>query len=254
MSSVLKVEKVTQRFGGLTALNNINMDVKKGEIVGIIGPNGAGKTTLFNVVTGIYTPTEGKIFLGDKDITGMSPYLISREGFARTFQNLRLFKKLSVQDNVIAGMHARIKCSLFDSIFCTKRKREVEKYCEKKSEELLKLLDLWPQRYEYASALPYGMQRRLEIARALATEPKLLLLDEPAAGMNEIETAQLAQMVKDIRDMGQTILLIEHDMKFVMNICERIYVLNYGNLICEGTPEVVSKNPEVITAYLGEES
>lgn len=253
MGNVLSVKGVTQKFGGLTALSDIDMEVEPGEIIGIIGPNGAGKTTLFNVITGIYAPTDGRIFLQDTDITGMKPYLVSRAGFARTFQNLRLFGRLSVRDNVIAGMHARLDCSLLDTFFYTKKKRRTEEYAQKRSEELLKLMGLWEQRYEYASSLPYGSQRRLEIARALAAEPKLLLLDEPAAGMNEIETTQLAEIVKQLKAMGYTILVIEHDMKFVMNICERLYVLNYGRLICQGTPDVVSKDHNVIKAYLGEE-
>lgn len=251
--SVLKVDHVTQRFGGLVALSDINIEVEKGEIIGIIGPNGAGKTTLFNVVTGIYTPTEGSIYLGDTDITGLKPFEISRAGFARTFQNLRLFGRLSVRDNIIAGMVAKSNVGFFDSLFNTKKKKEFYKNAEKKSEELLRLLDLWPQRYELAKNLPYGSQRRLEIARALATDPKLLLLDEPAAGMNGSETEQLASIIKKLQAMGQTILLIEHDMKFVMNICERLYVLSYGQLIAKGKPEEVSKNEDVIKAYLGEE-
>ena len=251
--SVLKVDHVTQRFGGLVALSDINIEVEKGEIIGIIGPNGAGKTTLFNVVTGIYTPTEGSIYLGDTDITGLKPFEISRAGFARTFQNLRLFGRLSVRDNIIAGMVAKSNVGFFDSLFNTKKKKEFYKNAEKKSEELLRLLDLWPQRYELSKNLPYGSQRRLEIARALATDPKLLLLDEPAAGMNGSETEQLASIIKKLQAMGQTILLIEHDMKFVMNICERLYVLSYGQLIAKGKPEEVSKNEDVIKAYLGEE-
>ena len=251
--SVLNVEDVTMRFGGLTALSNINLKVNKGEIVGVIGPNGAGKTTLFNVVTGMYTPTEGKVFLSEKDVTGLKPYLIAREGFARTFQNLRLFGRLSVRDNVISAMSEIHKISVFDALLNTKKNRQAKKDNDAKSEELLKLLGLWDVRYELAKNLPYGKQRKLEIARAMATDPKLLLLDEPAAGMNEMETEDLANIVKTLQSMGHTILLIEHDMKFVMNICERIYVLNYGELICEGTPSVVSQNPEVIKAYLGEE-
>lgn len=251
--NVLKVDHVTQRFGGLVALSDINIEVEKGEIVGIIGPNGAGKTTLFNVVTGIYAPTEGRVFLGDADITGKKPFEISRAGFARTFQNLRLFGRMSVRDNIIAGMVAKSDVSFFDSLFCTKKKKNFYKEAEKKSEELLRLLDLWPQRYELAKNLPYGSQRRLEIARAMATDPKLLLLDEPAAGMNGSETEQLAQIIRKLQEMGQTILLIEHDMKFVMNICERLYVLNYGQLICHGRPDEVSRNEDVIRAYLGEE-
>ncbi|HIV16987.1 MAG TPA: ABC transporter ATP-binding protein [Candidatus Alectryocaccobium stercorigallinarum] len=253
MSSVLEVIGVSQQFGGLKALSDINMHIDKGEIVGIIGPNGAGKTTLFNVVTGMYNPTEGHVKMDGKDITGLKPYIIARHGFARTFQNIRLFPKLSVTDNVILGMHGHTKANLFDCIFSTPKKRREDAECEKKAEEILKMMDLWEDRYELATSLPYGRQRRLEIARALATDPKLLLLDEPAAGMNEQETEDLLNTVKKLQSMGNTILLIEHDMKFVMNICERIYVLNYGELLAEGDPETVRNNPAVIEAYLGKE-
>lgn len=253
MRAVLTVTNVTQRFGGLTALSDINIHIGEGEIIGIIGPNGAGKSTLFNCITGIYTPTEGRICLGDLDITGMKPYKIAKAGFSRTFQNLRLFLKLSVRDNVIAGRHAHMQGNVLDAILHTRRKQRDDEEAKKRSEELLKLVGLWDKRYQMAGSLPYGSQRLLEIARALAGEPKLLLLDEPAAGMNEQETRELGEMILQLKKMGKTILLIEHDMKFVMNICERIYVLNYGALICQGTPEVVSHDDAVIKAYLGEE-
>lgn len=253
MSEVLRVENVTQRFGGLTALDHINMRVESGEIIGIIGPNGAGKTTLFNVVTGIYQPTEGQVYLEERNITGLKPHEIAEAGFARTFQNIRLFKKLSVMDNVAAGRHLREKSNLFDALFHTGRYKREQKEEEIRCEEILRLMNLWEDRYLLASSLPYGNQRRLEIARALATEPKLLLLDEPAAGMNEQETNELREMVLQLKRMGYTILLIEHDMKFVMNICDRIYVLNHGEPIAEGTPDEVTHNPSVIEAYLGEE-
>ena len=253
MIEVLKVSEVTQRFGGLTALSDINLHIEQGEIIGVIGPNGAGKTTLFNLITGIYTPTEGRIFLEGNDITGMKPHMIARAGFARTFQNLRLFKKLSVRDNVTVGMHSQLKSNVFDALLHSKRQKLEDTQVERRTEELLKLVGLWDVRYETSASLPYGSQRKLEIARALAADPKLLLLDEPAAGMNEQETMELAKMILKLKKMGRTILLIEHDMKFVMNICERIYVLNYGKMICEGTPQVVSKDETVIRAYLGEE-
>ncbi len=251
--SVLKVTGVTQKFGGLRALSEINLHIEPGEIVGIIGPNGAGKTTLFNIITGIYTPTEGRVELDGKDITGMKPYLIARLGFARTFQNIRLFSKMSALDNVILGMHGHTKANLIDAIFHTPKKRREEAACLKRAEEILKLMNLWEDRYALATSLPYGKQRRLEIARALATNPKLLLLDEPAAGMNEQETAELLQMVRELKGLGYTVLLIEHDMKFVMNVCERLYVLNYGEMLAEGDPTSVRNNPLVIEAYLGKE-
>ena len=240
-------------IGGLRALSEINLHIEPGEIVGIIGPNGAGKTTLFNIITGIYTPTEGRVELDGKDITGMKPYLIARLGFARTFQNIRLFSKMSVLDHVILGMHGHTKANLIDAIFHTPKKRREEAACLKRAEEILKLMNLWEDRYALATSLPYGKQRRLEIARALATNPKLLLLDEPAAGMNEQETAELLQMVRELKGLGYTVLLIEHDMKFVMNVCERLYVLNYGEMLAEGDPTSVRNNPLVIEAYLGKE-
>ena len=253
MERLLRVEKVTQRFGGLTALNQVQMYVDRGEIVGVIGPNGSGKSTLFNVITGIYKPTEGKILFGDDDITGLAPHVIAQKGLARTFQNIRLFEKMTAMDNVIIGMHCRTKAGLGGAILHTPQKRREEKECEKKALELLKLVNLYDVRYELASSLSYGYQRKLEIARALATEPEILLLDEPAAGMNEQETAELLQIIQKIKKLNKTVILIDHDMKFVMNICERLYVLNYGTLIADGIPAEISKNQDVIDAYLGEE-
>ena len=250
---VLQVNNVTQRFGGLVALSDVSMEVSEGEIVGIIGPNGAGKTTLFNVITGMYCPTEGKVFLLGKDVTGWKPHEITRAGFSRTFQNIRLFPKMTVLDNVLVGMHTNTKAGLPSVLFNTTAKREEERQMEERAEELLKLLGLFDVRYEMSTSLPYGDQRKLEIARALATQPKLLLLDEPAAGMNEQETGELLEIVAKLKKMNYTVLLIEHDMKFVMNICERIYVLDNGALIADGVPEEIRDSQAVIEAYLGKE-
>lgn len=253
MEQVLKVTDVTQRFGGLVALQHVNMEVAPGEIIGVIGPNGAGKTTLFNCITGIYKPTEGKVELAGQDVTGWKPHQITKQGFARTFQNIRLFKKMTVLDNVMVGMHTRVKSNLFDAVFCSRRKRTEMEETQKKAEALLKMFDLYEQRFEMATSLPYGQQRELEIVRAMATQPKLLLLDEPAAGMNEQETQLLMERIGQLKQMGYTVLLIEHDMKFVMNICERLYVLDNGCMIGQGTPEEVKSNPVVIEAYLGKD-
>lgn len=253
MNSNLKVSNLTQRFGGLVALDNVNMEVSYGEIVGVIGPNGAGKTTLFNVITGVYTPSSGEVYLNGEKINGLRPHTITKLGFARTFQNIRLFKKMTVIENVQVGMCCRSECNLFDNIFHTKKKRIESKNHLKRAEEILQIMNLYEKKYDMPGGLPYGEQRRLEIARAMATESRILLLDEPAAGMNEQETFSLLQTVKKLRDMGYTIILIEHDMKFVMNICDRLYVLNHGELIATGSPDDIKQNQLVIEAYLGKE-
>ncbi len=253
MSANLVVTNLTRKFGGLTALNDVSLEVNLGEIVGVIGPNGAGKTTLFNVITGVYQPTSGQVVLNGKQIGGLKRYEITRLGFARTFQNIRLFKQMTVLDNVKMGMCCRSKCTVLDNLLHTPKKRREERAQEEKALKILETLNLLDYKYDAPGSLPYGEQRRLEIARAMATDATILLLDEPAAGMNDQETAELLKTVSGLRDSGYTIILIEHDMKFVMNLCDRLYVLNHGELIANGTPEEVKTNPEVINAYLGKE-
>ncbi len=250
---ILRAKQVTQRFGGLCAVHNADLEVRKHEIVGIIGPNGAGKSTLFNNITGMYKPTEGQIYFHDMDITGKTPYEITKLGMARTFQNIRLFPTMTVLENVMLGVHSKTKANLLDVIFKTKRAKKEEEETLKKAEEILKLTGLYEARYNYATSLPYGYQRHLEFSRALASSPELLLFDEPAAGMNERETKELSDFIFKLRDMGYSILLIEHDMKLVMSICDRIYVLDHGEVIANGEPEEVRNNPDVIEAYLGKE-
>lgn len=253
MANILETKKLGIDFGGLTAVNNLSMYIDDKEIVGLIGPNGAGKTTVFNLLTKVYEPTRGEILLEDKNTAKLNTEQINKEGIARTFQNIRLFNDLSVLDNVLAGMHNSIDYSSFDAIFRLPKYYKQEKQANEKAFELLKIFDLDKYADFKASSLPYGAQRKLEIARALATNPKLLLLDEPAAGMNPQETEELMNTIKFVRDkFSIAILLIEHDMNLVMNICERIYVLNYGTLLAKGSPEEIKNNPEVIKAYLGD--
>ncbi|MFS8501050.1 MAG: ABC transporter ATP-binding protein [Caldicoprobacter sp.] len=255
---LLKVHKLTKSFGGLTAVLNVGIELKQGELVGLIGPNGAGKTTVFNLLTGVYVPTSGNIIL-DKDgvqqeLQGMKPHRICKAGVARTFQNIRLFKDLTVFDNVRIAMHKNVQYGLLSSFLHLPSYHREEKRISEATMELLKIFKLDGKKDEYAKNLPYGEQRHLEIARALATNPSLLLLDEPAAGMNPAETAQLTELIKWIREkFNLTILLIEHDMSLVMKICERVYVLDYGILIAEGTPDEIRSNKRVIEAYLGED-
>lgn len=247
----LQVKNLTKQFGGLTAVDDVNMYIDNNEIVGLIGPNGAGKTTLFNMLTGMYTPSNGKVLYDNKDITGLKPYKITNMGICRTFQNIRLFSRMTVLENVLVGIHTKTSTNLFDAVFKTKKYKKEEKENLIKALDILKMVGLEHVKNEYSKNLPYGEQRKLEIARAMASSPGILLLDEPAAGMNENETRELTQFIKKLKDFGMTVLLIEHDMKLVMNICERIYVLDHGTKIAEGSPSEIQNNSSVIEAYLG---
>jgi branched-chain amino acid transport system ATP-binding protein len=251
--SVLHAKNVTIRFGGLTAVSEFNLDIQPRELVGLIGPNGAGKTTIFNMLTGVYRPTEGEIVIGGTSTKELKPYHITGLGVARTFQNIRLFKELTVLDNVKIGGHIHYKYSGTSAVLHTDRFHAAENVAEVEAMKLLDIFGLRGRAHHYATNLPYGDQRRLEIARALSARPKLLLLDEPAAGLNDSETRALMTTIHDIRDRFQiAILVIEHNMELVMGICERIVVLNFGKTIATGTPEEIRSNDAVVEAYLGE--
>ncbi|MBR5134749.1 MAG: ABC transporter ATP-binding protein [Clostridia bacterium] len=251
---VLKTENLGISFGGLKAVQNLDLEIKKGQLYGLVGPNGAGKTTVFNMLTGVYKPTTGQFFLAGENLTGKSQETINHKGIARTFQNIRLFNNMTVIRNVMVGLHNQpeFKCSVIESMFRLPRHFKVEKAMRARAKEILRIVGLEEERNILSCNLPYGKQRKLEIARALATNPKLLCLDEPAAGMNPNETADLMTIVRKIRDdYDITILLIEHDMKFVSGLCDEITVLNFGTVLAQGVPEVALNDPEVIKAYIG---
>jgi len=253
MTDILKIDNITMKFGGVTAIDALNFEVKKGEIYGLIGPNGAGKTTIFNIITGNYKPTEGRVIFDGEDITGTKPNKIVFKGIARTFQNIRLFKSMSVLDNILIGFHDRIRYNYFEAILRLPRYQRAEKEIKDQAMEILEEFGISKFADYDATALSYGNQRKVEIARALATSPKLLLLDEPAAGMNPIETEELANIIHKIKkDYDLTILLIEHDMKFVNNMCDRVTVLDYGEKIFDGKPADAIVDEKVVSAYLGD--
>ncbi len=250
---MFSAKRVTIRFGGLTAVNQVSLDIHDGKVTALIGPNGAGKTTFFNIISGVYTPNEGEMTLDGKNLVGLKPYQIMHEGMARTYQVINLFREMTAAENVMVGMHTRLKCGYFAAILRTRKQRAEEAAARVKALEWLDFVGLKNRASDNAGSLSYGDQRKLEIARALASDPKVLLLDEPAAGMNSSEKEELNLLLKKIVALGVSVLIIEHDMKLIMGIADYIYVLNYGRKIAEGTPSEIQSNPEVIKAYLGGE-
>ncbi len=250
---ILSLEHICKNFGGLSALSAVTFNVNKGEILGVIGPNGAGKTTLFNLITGVFPPSSGEIKFNGQSIIGLRPHKVAEAGISRTFQNIRLFGHMTALENVMVGAHCRTRAGLWQGLWRTKSQRSEEQIVREKALALLELVGLGDEKDILAEALSYGKQRRLEIARALGAEPELLLLDEPTAGMNESETEELRLLIKAIQARGKTVVLIEHDMHLVMNVCERLVILNFGKKIAEGLPVEIRENKDVIEAYLGRE-